>query len=190
MYEIYNYYPCFRFLYKSVVKMQTHMSLLTPPFQNGPGAHPAPSLLYNGYLVFPGGKERPGRDAEPSPLLVQWSWKGRAIPLLPLWAVLPVQSLSACTRVHFTKHSIILRSSDRASWQILTIKPTICTNFSNLFWNETQHVLDSSFVHHQEFFTVHTAMVYVILKFQNDIHHCCVNSENLLMMDKGIVQNT
>ena len=26
-----------------------------------------PSLLYNGYRVFPGGKEQPGRDAEPSP---------------------------------------------------------------------------------------------------------------------------
>jgi hypothetical protein len=26
----------------------------------------------------------------------------RAIPLLPLWAVRPVQSLSACTTVHFT----------------------------------------------------------------------------------------
>ena len=26
-----------------------------------------PSLLYNGYWVFPGGKERPGRDADPSP---------------------------------------------------------------------------------------------------------------------------
>ena len=25
------------------------------------------SLLYNGYRVFPGSKERPGRDAEPSP---------------------------------------------------------------------------------------------------------------------------
>jgi len=24
------------------------------------------SLLYNGYRVFPGGKERPGRDADPS----------------------------------------------------------------------------------------------------------------------------
>jgi hypothetical protein len=24
----------------------------------------SPSLLYNGYQVFPGGKERPGRDAE------------------------------------------------------------------------------------------------------------------------------
>ena len=29
-----------------------------------------PSLLYNGYRVFPGGKVRPGRDADPSPLLV------------------------------------------------------------------------------------------------------------------------
>ena len=26
-----------------------------------------PSLLYNGYRVFLGGKERPGRDADPSP---------------------------------------------------------------------------------------------------------------------------
>ena len=26
-----------------------------------------PSLLYNGYRVLPGGKERPGRDADPSP---------------------------------------------------------------------------------------------------------------------------
>jgi hypothetical protein len=26
-----------------------------------------PSLLYNGYRVFPGGKGRPGRDADPSP---------------------------------------------------------------------------------------------------------------------------
>ena len=26
-----------------------------------------PSLLYNGYRVFPRGKERPGRDSDPSP---------------------------------------------------------------------------------------------------------------------------
>ena len=26
-----------------------------------------PSLLFNGYRVFAGGKERPGRDADPSP---------------------------------------------------------------------------------------------------------------------------
>ena len=34
--------------------------------------------------------------------LYLWSWKSRAIRLVPLWAVRPVQSLSACTRVHFT----------------------------------------------------------------------------------------
>jgi len=50
-----------------------------------------------------------------------------------------------------------LRSCDYASWQILIIKPYRCTNFSNLFWNS-----DSSSVHHQEFFTLHTAVVYVI----------------------------
>ena len=44
----------------------------------------------------------------------------------------------------------------------LIIKRTGCTNFSNLFWNESLHVSESSSVHNQEFFTVHTAMVYVI----------------------------
>ena len=53
-----------------------------------------PSLLYSGYQVFPGGNERPGRDADPSP-------RSGAV-VLPLWAVWPVQSLGACTRVHFT----------------------------------------------------------------------------------------
>ena len=31
-----------------------------------------PSLLYNGYRVFPGGKERLERDTDPSTLLVLW----------------------------------------------------------------------------------------------------------------------
>ena len=61
-----------------------------------------PSLLYNGYQDFAGGKEGAGCDADPSPSLVPWSRKSRAIPLLPLWAIWSVQSLSACTRVHFT----------------------------------------------------------------------------------------
>jgi len=61
-----------------------------------------PSLLYNGYRVFLGGKKRPGVTMTPYPLLVPWSRKSRAIPLLPLWAIRPVQNLSACTRVNFT----------------------------------------------------------------------------------------
>jgi hypothetical protein len=45
-----------------------------------------PSLLYNGHLVFPGGKGGPGVTLTTHPLLVPRSWKSRAIPLLNLWA--------------------------------------------------------------------------------------------------------
>ena len=40
-----------------------------------------------------------GRDVTltPHPLLVPWSRKDRAIPLLPVWAVRPAQNPSACT---------------------------------------------------------------------------------------------
>jgi len=54
------------------------------------------------FLNYPGGKERPDVTLTPHPFLVPWSRMCRAIPLLPLRAVLPVQSLSACTTVHFT----------------------------------------------------------------------------------------
>jgi len=36
------------------------------------------------------------------------------------------------------------------------------TNFPNLFCQETLHVSGSSCAHHQEFFTVHSALVYVM----------------------------
>jgi hypothetical protein len=68
--------------------------------QNGPGAYPTSCTMCT--ESFPGVKSGRGMTLTPHPLLVSWSWKGRAIPLLPLWAVRPVQSLSACTRVQFT----------------------------------------------------------------------------------------
>ena len=49
-----------------------------------------------------GVKNGRGVTLTPHPLLVPWSWKGRATPLLPIWAARPVQNLSACTRMHFT----------------------------------------------------------------------------------------
>jgi hypothetical protein len=56
-----------------------------------------------------------GVTLTPHPLLVPRSRKNRAIPLLPLWAVRPVQSLSACTSAHFTFHLyLIIRHS--ATW--------------------------------------------------------------------------
>ena len=70
------------------------------PVQTGPGAYPASCTMGTG--SFPGVNSGRGATLTPHPLLVPWSWKGRAIPLLPLWAVRPVQSLSACTMLHFT----------------------------------------------------------------------------------------
>ena len=70
------------------------------PVQTGPGAHPASCTM--GTMYFLGVKSSQGVTLTPHPLLVPWSRKSRAIPLLPLWAVRPVQSLSACTRVYFT----------------------------------------------------------------------------------------
>jgi hypothetical protein len=42
-----------------------------------------PSLPYNGYPFFSGGKLRTGRDPDPSPLLAPRSWRSRAITLPP-----------------------------------------------------------------------------------------------------------
>jgi len=72
------------------------------------------------------------------------------------------------------------------------------------------HVSNSSSDHHQEFFIVHTTIVYIIqfcwqlsgrikmfhrdpahklLANLYDIYHCCVYSEKLLMMVRGTVRN-
>ena len=87
------------------------------PVQTDPGAHPAFCTV--GTRPFLRGKEWPGRDADPLPpssavVKKEYNYNstppiGRtactepqclysiAVPLLPLWAVRPVQSLSACT---------------------------------------------------------------------------------------------
>jgi hypothetical protein len=62
--------------------------------------------LLMGTGFFPRVKSGLGVTLTPHPLLVHWSGKGRAIPILLLWAVRPVQNLSACTRVHFTFYLI------------------------------------------------------------------------------------
>ena len=70
------------------------------PVQTGPGAHPASCTMGTG--TFPGVKSGRGVTLTNHSVLMPWLKKGRAIPLLPLWTVRPVQSLSACTGVHFT----------------------------------------------------------------------------------------
>jgi hypothetical protein len=68
------------------------------PVQTGPGAHPAFCTICT--RSFPGVKS--GRGVTLTPHLLVPLVKIGAIPIIPLWAVRSVHSLSACTRVHFT----------------------------------------------------------------------------------------
>jgi hypothetical protein len=68
-----------------------------------------PASCTMGTESSPGVKSDQGVTLTSQPLLVSWSRKVRAIPLLPLWTVRPIQSLSACTRVHFTLPYCIFR---------------------------------------------------------------------------------
>ena len=80
------------------------------PVQTGPRAHPASCKMGTGF--FPGVKCGRGVLLTTHPLLVPRSWKSRAIPLLPLKVVRPVQSLSACRRAHFT---FTLQTADKVN---------------------------------------------------------------------------
>jgi hypothetical protein len=88
------------------------------------------------------------------------------------------------------------------------IKPTRCTNFTNLFWHENLHVSDSSSVDHQEFIhcTLSNGISHTSLAFEQDQSSILVLLEScpetgmtyttaeytvnkLLMMDRGTVRN-
>ena len=57
-----------------------------PPVQTCPGAHPASCTMGTG--SFPGVKSGRGVLLTPHPLLVPWSWKGRAISLPNFWTTI------------------------------------------------------------------------------------------------------
>ena len=99
--------------------------------QTGPGAHPPSCTMGTG--SFPEVKSGQGVTQTPHPVLVPWSWKSRAIPLLPLWAVRPVQSLSACTRAHFTFTYIILNSSKCSPDRPTRVSPELHHSYSLFF---------------------------------------------------------
>jgi len=106
--------PVFLFCYRwscgpgSVVAIPTGRSgdripvraRLSVPVQTVPEAHPASCTIDT--ESFLGVKSGWGVKLTRHPLLVPWSRKSKYIPLLPLWAVRPVQSLSTCTKVHLT----------------------------------------------------------------------------------------
>ena len=128
----------------SVIGIATSYGLFGPGFEPGGGevfrTCPAdrpwglPNLLYSGYRVYPRGKDRAGRNADPLPLLLPWSRKSRSIPLLPLWAYvlyrasLPVQG---CT---FT-FTLCLKLTYRCLYSIAVKLRVFATCFLRLLGN-------------------------------------------------------
>ena len=70
------------------------------PIQIGPGAHPASCTM--GTWSLPGIKSGRGVTRPLTPFSCRGHERVELYLYSPLWAVRPVQSLSACTRVHFT----------------------------------------------------------------------------------------
>ena len=92
--------------------------------------------------------------------------------LPPLSFALPSAAMTAETNFTFMWPCIITN--------FFIIKPTRCTNFTNLFWHETLRVSDSTSVHHQEFIhcTLSNGMCHPCLCTNlYDIYHCWVYSE-------------
>jgi hypothetical protein len=104
-----------------------------------------PSFCTMGTGSFPGVKSGRGVTLTPHPLLVPWSRNGRAIPLLPVWAVWPIQSLSVCTRVHFIftftfTRDIYLAGRFLQSWNEVSYRQTK-TNYYLGQHNSTSYLL-------------------------------------------------
>jgi len=65
-------------------------------------------------------------------------------------------------------HFVVMGFIIFAKWQFQVLlkfvyENQLDTQISQIYsWSETLHVSDSSSVHHREFFTVHTTMLYVI----------------------------
>jgi hypothetical protein len=67
-----------------------------------------PSLLYNGYPVFPGGRKRPGRDADPSSPSRAEVWKqSRAISLFSLRDFVACEKGEIYLQKHFLEWSLL-----------------------------------------------------------------------------------
>ena len=77
-----------------------------------------PSLLYNGYRVFPGGKERLGRDTDPSPPSNAVGHERVELYLYSPYGPYGLyRAYSACTRVTFTFTTAVIYFSKCFSYQ-------------------------------------------------------------------------
>ena len=88
-----------------------------------------PSRLYKGCRVFPGSKERSGRDADSSPPSSTVVLKGQSYTSTPPMGRTACTERRACTRVHFTFYNYYrIRVTQQCGYHvfIIHIVTTLC----------------------------------------------------------------
>ena len=143
-------------------------AIFSAPVQTGHGAHPASCTMGTG--SFPEVKSGRGVTLTPHHLLVPWSRKSRGKPLLPLWALRPVQSLSACTRAHFT---YLFYQSGIHKFQAASSSPYIS-------YGDTYHIQHYNCDENQFIFTKHTATDN--REIHRSLHNCGLSVWNLVFV--------
>ena len=101
---------------------------------------------------LPGVKSGRGLTLYPQPLRVPWSRKSRAIPLIPLWSVRPVQSLCALYLFYYCGRTLTLilltwrmwwAPNNASKWQMgftLEFKVLISVEKYQLFLNNNKTI--------------------------------------------------
>jgi hypothetical protein len=92
------------------------------PVQTGPGANPASCTMSTG--SFPVVKRGRGVTLTPHPLLVRWSWKSRAITLLPLI------SRTACTEPQYLYKGALYLPHPILSWILKYYLSLLCNELN------------------------------------------------------------
>jgi hypothetical protein len=105
-----------------------------------------PSLLYNGYWVFPGGRKRSGRDADPSPLIVPRSKNRVALYLYspegPSWPVKRVKPTNLLNGAIFVTRLLNFKRVCWFSFYREFSKTSV--NLVRFVWNEFSRQISKS----------------------------------------------
>ena len=114
-----------------------------------------------GRMILTGENRSTRKEIQPIATLstTNWTWTGRERPLKNHPKCCVVWSLKLHQTYYSPVHTSTLHTPNgnfMFMWpciitNLFIIKPTRCTNFTNLFWHETLHVSDSYSVHHQKF---------------------------------------
>ena len=96
-------------------------------------------------------------------ILVKWCQKWR-LALHSLWYhhTYRCDDTRGCVMQFWPPDDEHICSKHVEAWNKLTVKQKFCASNLLITQIKTLHVSDSSSVHHQQFFTIHTATVYVI----------------------------